>query len=225
MSKETYSVPTGPTARYDFQRNALELCTTNASVWKISTDRLTKIAPLRADYELKYSITNNPSTQSPGATAAREAAWSVYAVALVDLYDHDILNNDDIPADGKDALHVHYTTSGGGTAASAPTTTPMVTLTAEEISVLHVVFADSATPGSHSKPANVAFLELVYNLDAPAATPDDCSLRNNVTRSHESMVFAPAQRGKTVYAFSRWVNRNGKFGPWSGLVTASVPSA
>jgi hypothetical protein len=223
MSKETYSIPTGTTARYEFQRNAVETCTTNASLWKISADRLTKIAPLRADYELKYSVTNNPSTQSPGATAAREAAWSPYEVALNDLYVHDILNNDNIPADGKDALHIHYSTSGGGTSAAAPTTTPVVALAAEEISVLHVVYADSATPGSHSKPANVAFCELVYIVDAPATTPDDCTQRANITRSHESMVFAPAQRGKTVNAFARWVNRNGKFGPWSGMVTAIVP--
>jgi hypothetical protein len=224
MSKETYSMPTSPTARYDFQKNAIELCTTNAIPWKISVDRLTKMGPLRADYELKYSVTNNPSTQSPGATAAREASWSIYVVALVDLYDHDILNNDDIPADGKDALHIHHTTSGGGTSASAPTTTPMVTLTAEEISVLHVVFSDSATPGSHSKPANVAFCEISYKIDAPAPTdPVECSNRANIARSHEAIVFTPAQRGKTVYAFARWVNRNGKFGPWSGMVTAIIP--
>ena len=223
MSKETYSVPTGATARYDFQRNAIELCTTNATVWRISTERITKIIPLQSDYLLKYGVTNNRSTQSPSATAAREAAWGLLEAALIDLYDHDILNNDDIPVDGKNALYVHTATGGGYSPASAPTTTPMVTLTAEEISVLHVVFADSATPGSHSKPANVAFLELVYNVDAPAATPDDCSLRNNVTRSHESIVFSPAQRGKSVNAFARWVNRNGKFGPWSGLVTAIVP--
>jgi hypothetical protein len=181
------------------------------------------MAPLRSDYEIKYGVTNNRSTQSPAATAAREAAWSMLEVALIDLYDHDILNNDDIPAEGKNALNVHISAVGGGTPASAPTTTPLVILTAEEISVLHVVFADSATPGSHSKPANVAFLELVYNVNAPATTPDDCSQRNNVTRSHESIVFTPAQRGKTVYAFARWVNRNGKFGPWSGMVTAIIP--
>ncbi|MFZ4547288.1 MAG: hypothetical protein ACOYN4_07635 [Bacteroidales bacterium] len=223
MSKETYSIPSSPTARFDYQRNAVETCTANASLWKITTDRLTKIAPLRADYELKYAVTNNPSTQSPGATAARDAAWDLYVVALVDLYDHDILNNDAIPANGKDALHIHFTSTGGGTSASAPTTTPMVTLTAEEISILHVVFADSATPGSHSKPANVAFLELVFNIELPAATPDDCTQRANITRSHEAMIFTPAQRGKTVYAYSRWVNRNGKFGPWSGMITAIVP--
>jgi hypothetical protein len=224
MSKETYSIPTSPTARFDYQRNAVETCTANASLWRMSADRLTRLAPLRADYELKYTVTNNPSTQSPAATAAREAAWSMYEEALVDLYDHDILNNDAIPADGKDALHVHYTNTGAGISAVAPTTTPVISLAAEEISVLHVVFSDSATPGSHSKPANVAFCEINYKMDASAPTiPTDCSERANFTRSHEPLVFTPAQRGKTIYAFARWVNRNGKFGPWSGLVTAIVP--
>ena len=224
MSKESYSIPTGPTARYDFQRNAIETCTTNATAWKISAERITKIIPLQSDYLLKYSVTNNRSTQSPSATAAREAAWTLLEVALIDLYDHDILNNDDIPAEGKNALNVHTSAVGGGSPASAPTTTPMVTLTAEEISVLHVVFADSATPCSHSKPANVAFCEISYKVDAPAPTdPAECPERANIARSHEAIVFTPAQRGKTVYAYSRWINRNGKTGPWSGMVTAIVP--
>ena len=123
MSKETYNIPTSPTARFDYQRNAVETCTANAGPWKISADRLTKIAPLRADYETKFAVTNNPSTQSPSATAARDAAWALYEVALIDLYDHDILNNENIPADGKDALHIHYTSSGGGSSSPTPTTT------------------------------------------------------------------------------------------------------
>lgn len=224
MSKETYSIPTGPTARFDFQRNAIETCTLNAEAWEISTERLTKLIPTRADYESKYAIANNPSTQSPAATAAREAAWSVHALGLVDLYDHDILNNEAIPASGKDMLHVHSTYTGGSTPAAAPTTTPVVTLAAEKISVLYVIYSDSATPALHSKPDNVAFCELVYKVDGPAPTvPAECPERANIGRSHEAVVFTPAQRGKTVYAFSRWVNRNGKFGPWSGMVTAIVP--
>lgn len=224
MSKETYSIPAGPTARFDFQRNAIETCTPNAVPWGISPDRLTKIIPIRADYEQKYAIANNPSTQSPAATAAREAAWEVYKPYLVDLYDHDILNNDAIPASEKDALHVHYTSTGGGIPASEPTTTPVITLAAEKISVLNVIYADSATPATHSKPDNVAFCELVYKVDAPApAGPAECSERVNIGRSHEAIVFTPDQRGKTIYAYARWVNRNGKVGPWSGVVTAIIP--
>lgn len=224
MSKESYSIPTGPSARFDYQRNAAETCTANAALWRISAERLTAIAPLRTDYELKYAVANNKSTQSPAATAAREGAWAPLEIALIDLYDHDILNNDAIPAEGKDMLHIHDGATGGSVPAAAPTTTPVVTLAAEEISVLHVVFTDSATPTSHSKPANVAFCEIVYKVDAPAAAlPAECPERANISRSHEAIVFTPVQCGKTVYAFARWVNRNGKFGPWSGMVTAIIP--
>jgi len=224
MSKETYSIPASPSGRFDFQRNAIDLFIANATAWGIPAEKLTAIAPKRTDYELKYAVTNNRSTQSPAATAARESAWVVLQPALSELYDHHVLNNDDISANDKEALHIHYLGSGGSTTSSAPTTTPIVTLAAEEISVLHPVFADSASPASHSKPANVAFCEINYKIDAPApAIPAECPERANITRSHEAIVFSPEQRGKTVYGFARWVNRNGKFGPWSGLFTAIIP--
>ena len=224
MSKETYSIPAAPTARYDFERNAIDLFIANATRWGIPPEKLTAITDKKTDYELKYSITNNRSTQSPAATAAREAAWALLENDLIDLYDHHVLNNDAISVNDKEALHIHQMGSGGNSSAAAPTTTPVVTLAVEEISVLHPVFTDSATPGTHSKPANVAFCEINYKLDAPApTTPSDCTERANFTRSHEAIVFTPAQRGKTVYGFARWVNRNGKTGPWSGLFTAIIP--
>ena len=101
---------------------------------------------------------------------------------------------------------------------------PIVSLNAEEVSVLHVSYADAPTPSVHSKPNNVAFCELVYKIDVPApASPADCPERANIARSHEPIVFEPLQRGKQVSAFARWVNKNGKQGPWSGVVTAFVP--
>lgn len=224
MSKETYSIPTSPSSRYDFARNAIELFIANATAWGIPAEKLTSIAPKRTDYELKYAVTNNRSTQSPATTVAREASWDVLEPDLVDLYNHHVLNNDAISANDKEALHVHYLGSGGTSSSAAPTTTPVVTLSAEEISVLHPVFSDSASPASHSKPANVAFCEINYKIDGPApVNPAECPERANITRSHEAIVFTPAQRGKTVYAYARWVNRNGKFGPWSGLFTAIIP--
>lgn len=224
MSKETYSIPQGPTARYDFQRNAITLCTANATAWTIPAAKITALATLRSAYELKYAVANNKNTQSPAATAARDASWKVLEVALIDLYDHNILNNVAIAQVDKVALNIHF--NGGNTNLPTPaqTTSPIISLVGEEISVLHVVYSDSSNPSTHYKPANVAFCELCYKVGEPAPTNiAECVERYNVARSHEGIVFAPEQRGKTVFAYARWVNKNGKVGPWGNLVTALIP--
>lgn len=224
MSKETYTVPVTPNACKDFESNAIDLCTVNAVEWGIPAEKLTVINVKRTDYEKKYATANNRSIQSPAATAARDASWDLLKVALIDLYDHYILNNDAISVADKEALYIHYLVGGGGTSTPAPTTTPIVVLASEEISVLYVVYSDTATPGSHAKPDNVAFCELRYKVDAPAPIgPNECPDGVNISRSHTGIVFTPSQRGKNIFAYGRWVNKNGKTGPWSGQVTAIVP--
>ena len=224
MSKETYNIPTGPTARYDYQRNAITLSTSNAAPWAIPAAKMTALATQRTAYELKYAIANNPDTQSPAATAARDKEWATLEALLVDLYDHNLINNAAIAMADKVALHIHFTGGNSGVPTPAPTTAPIVSLVPEEVSMLHVVYSDPSAPGTHYKPANVAFCELIYKVGAPAPTGiAEATERYNVARSHESIVFAPEDRGKTVYAYARWVNKNGKNGPWSNMVSAIIP--
>ena len=223
MPKETYTIPVNPTEFNDFQGNAIDLCMTNADAWGIPEGTMTAITVKRTDFERKYSVANNKSTRSVANTAARDAAWDLLKMDLVELYDQYILNNADIAAAEKEAMHIHFMAGGGGST-PAPSTTPIVTLTSEEISVLHVNYSDSASPGTHAKPINVAFCELWYKVGGPASTgPNDCPARSNVSRSHERIVFEPDDRGKTVYGYAHWVNKNGKTGPWSGQITAIVP--
>jgi len=223
MSKEIYTIPLNPTEFYDFQGNAISLCTTNAAAWGIPEGTMQVITVNSADFEKKYGVANNKSTSSVVHTASRDDAWDLLKSNLTDLYDHHILNNNDITVADKKAMHIHYLTGGGGST-PAPTTTPIVTLASKEISVLHVNYSDSATPGTHAKPLNVAFCEFWYKVDGPAPTgPNDCTDRCNASRSNERIVFEPGDRGKTVYGYAHWVNKNGKTGPWSGLITAIVP--
>jgi len=223
MSQETFSIPSGPTAQREFAANAVKLITPKAKDWDVPDERVTKLTASFASYDAFYAVTINPTTRSPAATTARNAAWEVVKVDLNDVYKHYLLNNDAIiPAD-KEALHIHESASGS-TITPAPTTTPLVTLTSEEIGALRVVYSDSSAPGTHYKPDNVAFCELWYQIGGTApATPTECNESANISRSHSPLQFDPEYRGKAVYAFARWVNRNGKTGPWSGIVTALVP--
>ncbi len=223
MSLETFSIPAGPTAQHEFAANAVKLITTNASAWNIPAEKVTKLTASFADYDAKYAVTSNPSTQSPAATVARNTAWEVLDVDLNDSYKHYLLNNDAISSADKEALHIHNS-SGGGPSTTAPTTTPIISLTIEEIGALRINYSDSSAPGTHYKPDNVAFCEVWYQVGGTAPlTPADCNESTNISRSHTPIQFAPEQRSKMVYAFARWVNKNGKVGPWSGMVAAIVP--
>jgi len=223
MSQETFSNPSGSTAQHDFAANAVTLITPKAKDWGVPDERVTKMTASFADYDAKYAVTSNPTTRSPAATASRNATWEVMNADLNDVYKHYLLNNDAISPADKEALHIHET-GGGGSISPTPITTPFITLTSEEIGALRVVYSDSSAPGTHYKPDNVAFCELWYQIGGTApATPTDCNESANISRSHAPLQFAPADRGKAVYVFARWVNRNGKTGPWSGMVTALVP--
>lgn len=225
MSKETYSIPQGPTARFDYQRNAIELMTANAPIWGIPLVAISGIVLLQISYVQKYGIANNKNTQSVAATADRDAKWDELAMQLVKLYNQHLINNDSIDAADKAALNIHTGQGRGNFVKTAAITTPVVLLMAEELSVLHVVYTDSASASSsHAKPAGVAFCEVWGKIGGAApVVPADCVERNNISRSHESIVFDPSQRSKVFYGFARWVNKNGKIGVWGNMFSATIP--
>lgn len=121
LHKETYSIPTKPTAQYDFQRNAVTLVTGHALQWCIPYDKITQIVRLSVSYELSYATVNNKSTQSSGFIMPCETAWIALEMALVYLYDRHLINNDAISAADKAALQIHPVVGHDGT--SAPITT------------------------------------------------------------------------------------------------------
>jgi len=224
MPQEIYFIPQTPTAFFNFQSTAMELCTAHTADWDLPADTMSGISAIQATYISAYNITSNPKLRSPAATEARKAAQTNLSTALTDLFNHYLLHNDAISADDKAALHIHSTANGGTKSAPAPTTTPVVQLISEGISQLFVVYADSSTPNKHHKPHGVAFAEIWYKVgDTIPAIPAECTERFSATRSHEPLVFAPEQRGQICYVFARWVNKNGKTGPWSNLYSAMIP--
>jgi len=224
MSKESYRLPVSPTDCFDFMNNTLTYCVPNAVAWSIPDDVIKDLQTKGVNYSKNYAIANNRQTQSPAATVARDASWSIVKPPLVDLYNDYLINNDAISAADKQALNIYTVNNGGSAPIPAPVTTPTVTLTAIQIAVLKVLFTDSDTPGSHAKPNGISFCELWYKIDGAApASPDECPDSCYISRSGSTMVFEPTQRGKTIYVYARWVTRTGKTGQWSAQFSAIIP--
>jgi hypothetical protein len=224
MSTEIYSIPSvnSPIACFDFERNALNRANANATVWGIPLAELTAITPLQSIFEQRYLVSSNISTACPAATADRNGAWADLLIPLENLYNKYIINNEALSEADKKAMHIHDQGGRNVSPYAAPVTSPIVTLVSEESSTLHVIYSDPSAPNTHYKPAGVAFCELAYEVGKVPATAGECSECYYAARSHVGIIFPSDQRGKTMYAFARWVNNNGKFGPWSSLITGAI---
>jgi len=225
MSLESFSIPVSQADRFEFQRNAYQIIPNHADAWDIPAETIAKLTTEHNDYEDAYLLTSNIGTQNPIATAKRDSTWSLLITTLSGIYEKYILYNDAVDESTREALHIHYLAGGGaGTISPAPRTTPVLSLSSKAISVLHGIYNDSATPSTHAKPDGVAFCEFAFKVDLPVPeTPKDCPERYFLSRSNTAIVFGPEQRGKRVNGFARWVNKNSKTGPWSGIITAIIP--
>ena len=206
-----------------FQKVAIEYATDNTTELGIPKLTIDTVTAGGADYEEKCVVTENPSTQCPAATRARDASWDVLEPLLVDLYNQYFLNNDKLSANDKAILLIHLI-GGSHSEVEAQTTSPIVVAVSETSSMLIIVYSDSATVHKHAKPSGVGFLEIWGKVGDPApVTIADCPLRYNVSRSHEGITFSPDLRGQNFYGFGRWVNKNGKQGPWGNMFTNKIP--
>jgi len=224
MSTENYSIPpiTSPVSCFDFERNALNRANANATVWGIPVDVLSDLALKQNIFEQKYLITSNSATSSSAATSDRNGAWAELLNPLENLYNKYIINNSALSDADKAAMHIHEQGGRNVTPYAAPVTSPLVALVSEESSILHLIYSDPTAPNTHYKPAGVAFCELVYEVGKVPATPGECTECFYASRSHIGIVFTSDQRSKTIYSFARWVNNNGKYGPWSTMITAVI---
>ena len=224
MAKESYTIPRLLAEKFSFQHSLTELVIAKATAWGIPEEVAQKVQAQSTTYETKYELVSNRQVQSPSLTADRNASWNDLKGTIVNLYQDYLLDNDAISAADKETLYIHEVNSGYYSRYEAPKTSPAITLSTEDVSVLHVNYTTSLSSKSHRKPDGVIFCEVACKIggDAPANITE-CIDHYNISHSHQSIVFNPDQRGSKVFAYARWVNRNGKNGPWSNQITAIIP--
>jgi len=175
---EIYSIPTSPTAFFNYEQSINAYLVAATTRLTLPAAKMTAIAAKQALYEPAYRITANSGTQNPVTTADRDQKAADLQLLMVDLLDHNIINNLLLTDADRAALHINSTSGRGGTVTPASTTAPIISLVTEEQGAIHVIYSDPAAPGTHYKPAGVAFCELCYKVGDPApATVAECTER------------------------------------------------
>ena len=92
MKKESFAQPVTLSEKYSFQKVGIKYALANAKTLGIPSTTTDLLTTAGGDYEDKCIVTENPSTQCPAATSARNASWDVLELLLVNLYNKYFLN-------------------------------------------------------------------------------------------------------------------------------------
>lgn len=119
-------------------------------------------------------------------------------------------------------LPVHKTTR---TPVDVPATEPVGFVMATDRLEHTLSYADSATPTRRAKPNGVTSCEVYLNIsDQAPQNPESYEFHMLSTRAPQRISFKAEDSGKTANYLLRWVNTRGEYGPWSQVISATVPA-
>lgn len=88
-----------------------------------------------------------------------------------------------------------------------------------------VSYSDITTPTRRARPEVVSACEIYVAVGAvPPTDPKQYRFVGLSTRTPEVVTFESEDGGKTANYLLRWVNTKGEAGPWSQVISATVPA-
>ena len=109
------------------------------------------------------------------------------------------------------------------TAASTPTTRPVMQVDTSQRLRHTLSWTDELTPTTRAKPDGVSGCEIFTKVGDPAPVdPEELKYLATDTASPYVVEFDGNKAGKTAYYMLRWVNTRGERGPWSHTVSATI---
>jgi hypothetical protein len=185
----------------------------------------TAVAGVTTTWSAAYLAATSPATRTPVTIAAKDAARSA-AEAMVRPYASRISVNPAVTSPNKIAIGVTVR-STTPTPIPQPTTAPTLDLKGAISGVQTLNFKAPGAVGK-AKPYGVVGVQLFASVGTVFATdPDQAVYIGVATKSPSVQTFAPADIGKKVTWFARWVTRSGpggiaQTGPWSDALNLII---
>jgi len=217
----TLSTPILASDFHDYQNSAVPLMILKQIEYGILPKALTDLAPSKVKWDKLDAACKSEHTKGLGATANRNAFQPIYSAEIESIVRLYLLDNDDvIPAD---QLTFHISTPNNSRVTNpAPSSTVIGKIVYKE-SLSHYFKLIDTENNKMKRPENTVFVELRYitALVAPDSV-QDCMESEFINNANRKVQFTAADEGKFAYYFARYVNRNGKKGPWSLMFSGRI---
>lgn len=215
-------IPPGDDGFHGFLGDITDYIVTNGVAMDLDADQILALTGVTGTWNTAFPAHRTASKIASGAAAtknnARYGAEGVLRPIIQQLQTSRKVTDAQRRAM---KIPIHSTSR---TPAGIPTTTPMGTLGTSSRLQHSVQFRDSVATGSKAKPAGVRGCEIWIKIGGPAPTDDSqMTFVKLATRTPYLIKYPGAQAGLTVYIWLRWVNTLGETGPWSEVLTATIP--
>lgn len=184
------------------------------------------IAAQQTAYHGAFVTANDPSTRTPAAVSAKDAAKAA-ALAVVRPYAVGISVNPGVTDEDKTAVGVTVRKLVPSPIPT-PTAVPQVSFVSAVPLTTTLQVRNTATPTSKAKPFGAIGVEMWMAIGTTAAVdPDQLSYVGSFTKIPLALNFISANQGKIATVAARYVTRGGnggvaKVGPWSALLPFTV---
>jgi len=213
-----------PRSNTDFnvwQENLMLLLEPNVTNWGIAISDLTVLKGLQAAWETAFAMASNKQNRSAADVRARDDARVVYEKSLRNFVAQWLSNNSKIEDSDRSRMGITVK-SATRTPVAVPVTSPVgrVDFSVRQQHSIH--FVDSLTNGK-AKPKGVLGCEIWMKTGGEAPRNDAEFVYLGIhTKSPYLTSFLVSELGQTVYYRMRWINKRGKSGPWSSIISAIV---
>jgi len=211
----------------EWQQNLVSLVTANQVAWAIPAAIVAALNAPKTLFETKYAAALNPENRTRAQVQAKNDALKAYKAILRQLVEGALVNNPLVSNEQRHLLRIPIYDKNP-TPAPIPTTIPGVTVSATSGDRLVLRYEQEGgkegTSKKRAKPEHISHLEFIYKVGEPAPTsPDDCNKRAEISRIPYYFNFLPADSGKRLYWFARWVNTRHQPGPWTLMGSINIP--
>lgn len=220
MPKEDY-LPKGEAGFNEWQDNFMPIVVANKVPWNISPTALIALQALQADYKPKYLVANKSksTTRSGQQVKAKNLSTAAYKKGVRKFVKQFIAFNDLVTDDDRVSMKVTVrdtVRTPSGTPASVPDIF-IDTMKGSRIKVTVRQQPDSEGRSKRGKPDDAAQFEVAVWVGANApADPEEFPRKERSGKSPLVLAFAPADKGKAVFVYARWIGHKGQEGTWAG---------
>jgi hypothetical protein len=204
--------------------NFKTLITATPTAYGLVAGDATAYGTLDTTWQSAYTAATNPATRTPVTIAAKDAAKTALIFKAREL----ATKVQATPA-VTNAQKISLGLSPRGTSNTpvpAPVTKPLP-FVVQLSGLSHVLqVRDVTTPTSRAKPPGAICAQVWAKIGTtPPVSAADCVQLGVYTKPFLTLDFDGADAGKQAYYFTRWQTRTGLTGPWSDLISATIPAA